>query len=213
MKYHVTHFKSLRVALKELEPFIRNGKHLTSGKPFKKLGGMRSREALANLLVCVAFNSTIPIEDENATRVERLTFYSDPLGGDGIIWDTVAEEPWPTEHVMVPNIKIAEKLDIEQRILKAIEQKNSKGGSAYASGKTLIVLVDFAGGPWHPNRVAKKLPQPFHFDVAWIVGLQKVESSEYVYGVSLLDVTNGNAPVCEIRITEKFDAWQVSWVQ
>jgi hypothetical protein len=48
MKYHVKQFKSLAAALKEIEPFVRNGQHLQTGKPFEKFGGMRSREILAN---------------------------------------------------------------------------------------------------------------------------------------------------------------------
>ena len=48
MKYPVTRFKSLEIALKELEPFVRDGMHLQTGKPFKPLDGMRSRLALAN---------------------------------------------------------------------------------------------------------------------------------------------------------------------
>jgi hypothetical protein len=42
MKHPVKKFKSLAVALKELEPFIRNGAHLQTGKPFKILGDMRT---------------------------------------------------------------------------------------------------------------------------------------------------------------------------
>jgi len=61
-------FESLNLALKELEPFIRNGRHLESGKQFDKFGGMRSREILANWLLCVAVNYA----DE-----KRLTFCSD----------------------------------------------------------------------------------------------------------------------------------------
>ena len=57
MKYSVIQFKNLKVALKELEPFIRNGEHLQSGKPFKQLGQMRSREALANWLLCVVLDA------------------------------------------------------------------------------------------------------------------------------------------------------------
>jgi hypothetical protein len=75
MKHPGTQFKSLAVALKELEPFVRKGEHLQTGRPFDKFGGMRSREILANWLVCVATNA--------ATEGE-LTFCSDPTGGDGI---------------------------------------------------------------------------------------------------------------------------------
>jgi hypothetical protein len=46
MKVSVRRFKSLAIGLKELEPFIRNGQHLATGRPFKRLNGMRSREAL-----------------------------------------------------------------------------------------------------------------------------------------------------------------------
>src|SRR6266702_3988074 len=95
MKYPVTRFKSLAIALKELEPFIRNGEHLQTGKPFKRFGGMRSRELLANWLMCVAINATV--------KAERLTFTSDPTGGDGIIHDTTTDETWATEHVLIPN--------------------------------------------------------------------------------------------------------------
>jgi len=41
----------------ELEPLIRNGEHLLTGKPFEQFGGMRSREMRANCLLCVAINA------------------------------------------------------------------------------------------------------------------------------------------------------------
>ena len=93
VKYAVKKPKSLAVALKELEPFVRNGKHLRTGKPFKKFGDMRSREMLANWLLCAAVS---------AIDNRELTFTSDPVGGDGIICDPATGETWPTEHVMVP---------------------------------------------------------------------------------------------------------------
>ena len=92
MKYQVTQFKSLAAALKEIEPFVRNGQHLQTGKPFEKFGGMRSREILANWLVCVA---------TNAATEGKLTFCSDPIGGDGIIRGEATNEIFPTEHTMV----------------------------------------------------------------------------------------------------------------
>jgi hypothetical protein len=60
MNYKITRFKSLKLAVKELEPFIRNGEHLQTGKPFKPFHGLRSRELLANWLLCVAVNSMHP---------------------------------------------------------------------------------------------------------------------------------------------------------
>jgi hypothetical protein len=100
MKTAVTKFKSLAVALKELEPFIRNGQHLKTGKPFKKFGGMRSPELLANWLMCSTINR---IFGEG-----RLEFTSDPTGTDGMIIDTTTDESWATEHVMaLPDGKTA----------------------------------------------------------------------------------------------------------
>ena len=126
MRYPVRQFKSLAVALKEIEPFIRNGEHLQTGKPFEKFGGMRSREILANWLLCVAINST-----DN----RELTFSSDPVDGDGIICDSATGETWPTEHVMVPRLRPGEKGDAEALILKVIELKRSKGGSPMPPGR------------------------------------------------------------------------------
>lgn len=204
----------MHVVLKELEPFGRNGQHLQSGKPFKQLGGMRSREALANWLVCATHNSTTATAGQRAADADRLTFSSDPIGGDGIIWDTVSEESWPTEHVMVPSVHDNKSLDMEQRMLNAVQRKNDKGGKAYASGKTLIVFLDRQGGPWYPNRVAKALPVPFHFGAVWVVSLQKAgQDGQYTYGVTLLDLAHGNAPVSKVHIAASFDDWDVLPIQ
>lgn len=206
MKHPVTQFKNLAVALKELEPFIRDGEHLQTGKPFEKFGGMRSREILANWLLCVAINAEDGVE---------LTFSSDPIGGDGIIRNAGTDETWPTEHVMVPRLREGETGDAETLILNAIEQKRLKGGAAYARGKTLIVFLEAgtAAGQWLPNRVTRKLPEPLEFATVWVVGLKGVEDGEYVYSIVHLDVSNGDAPIILVRITKEFDAWDVTRVQ
>src|SRR5262249_2889519 len=76
--------------------------------------------------------------------------------------------------------------DLETQILAAIGQKQTKGGAAYAEGKTLIVFLNAGGGPWLPNKVARQLLTPLDFDDVWVVGLQRVEAGEYVYGVTRL---------------------------
>jgi hypothetical protein len=204
MKHQVTQFKSLALALKELEPFVRNGEHLQTGKPFDKFGGMRSREILANWLVCVATNA--------ATEGE-LTFCSDPIGGDGIISDVKTGETWPTEHVIVPRLRPGETGDAETLILNAINLKRKKGGVAYAEGKTLIVFLGAGAGVWYPNQVAKQLPDPLLFATVWVVGLQGVEDGEYVYGVTNLDLTEGKVPTLLVRVSRDFGSWQVTRIQ
>jgi len=204
MKYEVTRFKSMQAALKELEPFIRNGEHLQTGKPFKRFGGMRSREVLANWLICAVFNFEF--------GAERLTFTSDPLGSDGIVYDNETNSTWSTEHVMVPRARADETPDIKALILKVIDLKQTKGGAAYASGKTLVVFLEAGGGTWYPNQVAKQLPE-IDFETVWVVGLQGVEDAQYVYGVTNLNMDGGNAPTWVVRISPDFDAWEVARIQ
>jgi hypothetical protein len=204
MKYLVRRFKNMEVALKQLEPFVKNAAHLDSGKPFENFGGMRSRELLANWLLCV----TIQAVDKR-----QLTFSSDPIGGDGIVQDDATGETWPTEHVMVPRQGGGENAEAQALILAAIEQKRTKGGAAYASGKTLVVFLDADTSAWHPNRVARALPDPLHFEAVWVVGLQKVEDGAYIYGVTHLDVSGGNAPTFLVRISKDFDTWEVTDLQ
>src|SRR5882724_6208186 len=114
INHHVWRFKSLERALKELERFVRNGHHLQTGKPIAQLGDMRSREMLANWLLCVVGNATV----ESA----KLTFCSDPTGGDGIIWDEASGETWRTEHVMVPHLP-DQADDAEVLILEKVDHK------------------------------------------------------------------------------------------
>ena len=56
MKYRVARFQEPQRSFEAAEPFIRNGEHLQTGKPFTRFGGLRSREILANWLLCVALN-------------------------------------------------------------------------------------------------------------------------------------------------------------
>lgn len=204
MKYKVRRFKNLAVALKELEPFIRNGEHLQTGKPFNSLDGMRSREALANWLLCVAVN---------AVNDSKLTFCSDPTGGDGVICDDVTHETFPTEHILIPNLRAGETGNVEAMILNAIEKKRSKGGAAYANGKTLIVFLNAGAGTWFPNKIAWQLPTPLHFATVWVVGLQAVKEGSYIYGVTNLEVSEGDAPTFHVSIARDFGAWEVRKVQ
>jgi hypothetical protein len=202
MKYMVTKFKNMKMALKELEPFVRNGDHLQTGKSFEEFGNLRSRELLANWLLCVAVDP------------ERLTFTSDPLGSDGIIYDMKTEETWQTEHILVPRPRDSEVKEISMLILEAINKKWTKGGAAYATGKTLVVFLNAGGGSeWFPNKIAKELPVPLNFEAVWVVGLYSVVSEQYTYSVTRLDLSQGNAPAWLIHIGKDFNSWEVLPVQ
>lgn len=203
MKHPVRQFKSLAVALKELEPFIRDGRLIRSGRPLAKFGNMLPREAIANLMVCLCIKGV---------DGKDLTFVSDPIGVDGVVWERSSETAWPTEHVMAGGPRSG-KRPADRTILDAIAQKNQKGGGAYASGKTLIVFADAASGAWCPNRVARQLPDPLHFDAVWVVALQRVKDGEYAYAVTRLDVSGGDAPTMMVRINRDFSSWTVERLQ
>ncbi len=105
-------------------------------------------------------------------------------------------------------------MDVEALIIAAISAKNDRG-AAYAENKTLVVFVDVAGRPWHPNRVAKRVHNTLHFDVAWLASLHGVvEDGAYHYDVTCLHIEDqGNAPVWRVSIAPGFDGWTVQRIQ
>ncbi len=201
MKHAVVKFKSLEIVLRELEPFVRNGQHLLTGRPFNQFGGMRSREMLANWLICVVANKF--------AGDHSFVFTSDPVGGDGIIVDERTGETWPTEHVLAYHgPKHISPKDDDDYILQQIEAKLEKGGASYAEGKTLIVMAEGIGA-WNPTQTAKRLPKPLHFDAVWTVALHAATCGMYQYDVARLDLSRGAAPVWRVSITSDFNSWTV----
>lgn len=210
LTYKVRRFKSLAIALKELEPFIRNGQYLQSGRPFKQLNGMLPREAVANWLMCAALDFEF--------GSGRMSFSSDPTGGDGVLHDSNNHRTWRTEHVMVRRpLTIEEAVNaktVETQILQAVRKKQAKG-IQYASGKLLIVFLDAGSGAWFPNKAARLLPRALLFSEVWIVGLHGVlmRGCGFVYAVTQLNLTSGDAPTWLVRIEEDFLSWTVSRLQ
>lgn len=207
LRYRVRSFVSLEKCLNELERFVLNGEHLLTGKPFRQFGHMRSREVLANWLLCAVLNFE--------SGADRCYLSTDPEGGDGLIVDHEDGTGQPTEHVMVPRPRGRQASvcqGTEGSILRQIGIKNAKG-EAYGSGKVLVVFLDRGGEAWWPTRVARRLPSPLHFVEVWIVGLQRVVADGYIYAVTLLDIAEGHAPTWSVRINGDFRAWNVSRVQ
>jgi hypothetical protein len=207
MKYEVTRFKSLTLALKDIEPFVRDGKHLLTGKPFQQFGNMRSREVLGNWLMCVVINAHLGKDSH--------TFTSDPQGSDGIILNTDTGETWPSEHVMVAKSYNSneQNLSIEDRIINAFNEKLNKGGDAYASGKQLIIFLNSDGGSWNPRKVSKQLPRHLCFADVWVVGLLPAEAKQYVYSLSQLGTADRDAPTWKVYIEGDFCSWKVESIQ
>lgn len=199
MKLNLKHFSNLDSVLKGLEPYVRGREHLYKGRPFDRLGGLRSREILLNWLLCAVLNDGRP--------TKPFTFSGDTQGDDGIICDRYARVGYPTEHVMVPVATATETRDIARLIEDAVSNKQAKG-PAYARGKILVVFLDAGLGEWHPNRVARQLPK-VDFDGVWVAGLHSVVDDEYIYGVTHLNLSGGDSPICLVRIGKNFDEWSV----
>lgn len=207
MRYSVVALKSLNLALAELKPFILNGIHLQKSRGFKRMNGMRSREMLSNWLLCAVINSHL--------SPDRMTFTSAPeaVGGDGILVDRLTNIGFPTEHVIVAGTTKNEGRDAHELILEAIRHKLDKGGASYAAGKVLIVLLFQGAGQWHPNRVARQLPDPILFEAVWVTSLHSVMDGRYTYNVTKLDLSEGNAPAWCVEINDQFDAWTITRIQ
>lgn len=202
MRYSGKTFKSMKICLKELEKFIRDGNHLETGKPFQRFDGLRSREVLGNWLVCAALNFE--------QKSERLRICTDPQGGDGVIYDTKQKILEYMEHILVSQNNRTTK-NTETLILEHIDKKRSKGGKAYASGKSLVVFLNKKGENWTPNKIAKKLPIDLYFNGVWVVGLQGIINKKYIYNVVKLDVSG--CPIWQIYINKSFDSWKIKRIQ
>ena len=204
MKFNVTHFNSPQIALEELEPYVRDGRHLYTGKPFKRFGGLRSWELLANWLICALLNAGNPRSP--------FTFTTDPQGGDGILYDRESATGWLTEHVVVPKPTPGDVRDITALIVDTVAAKQAKGEAAYVPGKVLVVFLDAGLGEWFSNMVAQQLPK-VDFDEVWVAGLHGKVRDQHVYGITQPDLRGGNSPVCLVRIGRDFSDWEVERLQ
>src|SRR5258708_1376153 len=168
MRSHVRKIRDLNLVLKDLERHIKAPDFLRTGRPFGNFG-LLPRELLANLLICFAGN----FEDPK----NRLTVCTDPLGGDGLIFNQNHGGYMSTEHVFVPAPRGRDLHSVEQKILAAVAHKNKKG-ARYASGKDLVVFSE-AAGAWHPNQTARRLIGVHGFESVWVTHLESAENQEY----------------------------------
>lgn len=202
MRQDVTTFKTLKICIKELEQFIRDGNHLETGRRFKRFGNLSSSEVLGCWLLAVVLC--------HEAKSEKIRICTDPQGGDGTLYDIEELQSYPIEQVMVTNWGVVDK-DTEGLILEQINKKQNKGGKAYAAGKTLMVFLNRKGESWHPNRLARNLPEELDFDDVWVVGLQEVIDDSYTYNVTQLNAYG--CPIWRVIIDNSFEGWQVKKIQ
>jgi hypothetical protein len=130
---YLKQIRDLKIALKDMEPYVKNPTFLTQGKRFFNFN-MLVREAWANLLICAVM--------EKITG-ERFTFQESD--GDGIIGSKDSKIAHIVEHVCAMDFPAGKQLPKgEDRVLWAINHK-TKRGPEYAKGKILVVFFDGAG--------------------------------------------------------------------
>jgi len=196
--------KDLRAALKPLKPVFRNissnGRKipLENGREIKVFGDLKPRELAVNWLLAAVADHLYPDI--------HFTVATNPEGGDGQIYDLVSRTGLPTEHVIVRGGDGP----ADDLILKAIQKKVEKGGKPYAGGKTLVVYR-YSGGDkqqWYPNKLARRLPKPLHFDAVWVVGFEGFFSGGMVYAVTRL--VKGGSPIWWVTLAPDFLSWAIT---
>ncbi|WBT36572.1 hypothetical protein [Hyphomicrobium sp. DMF-1] len=194
----------LRAALKPLEPVFRNistnGRTipLEHGREIKVFGDLKPRELAVNWLLAAVADHLFPDM--------HFTVATNPEGGDGQIYDLISRTGLPTEHVIVRGGDAP----VDDLILNAIQKKVEKGGKAYAGGKTLVVFR-YSGGDkqqWFPNKLARRLPNPLHFEAVWVVGFEGYSSDGMVYAVTRLE--RESSPVWWVTIAPDFLTWAIT---
>lgn len=201
MKHNVKSLKSIAVALKELEPYIRDGSKIKTHPEFKSIK-QRPRELLGNCLLCAV---------ANAERVaETVQIYSDPFDGDGLLVDSATDEKMFVEQVYA---RAEDGKDAETLIAKAFSLKASKG-KQYAAGRTLVILSE-AGGPYFPNRLAHQFRGKHHFRGVWLLGLDAAAIAQGQYSYTVADISGETepAPVWCVTLRGDFTSWTVARVQ
>ncbi len=150
----VSRIKDFNVALKDMEPLVKNPAFLRIGREFQNFS-LRPREAWANWLICVVLRKL---------HGDAITF-SEDASGDGFIIDERFGVAIPTEHVsaleLLPEVK-KDMLKGEARIIEAINKKIAEGFD-YANGKYLVVFFDGAG-IWYRDKVREAINGRHNFN-------------------------------------------------
>jgi len=192
--------KDFKIALKEMEPYIKNPNFLIKGREFTNFS-LRPREAWANWLLCVVLRKL---------HGENITFTEDTKG-DGFIIDKNTRETIPTEHVSALENPFNKLPKGEDRVINAINQKISKG-SDYAKGKWLVVFFDGAG-EFYRNKIRENIKGRHNFDAVYCIGLLISDENGYQYTVTEFRESSGDKSITfKVEINDYFTDWKISQI-
>ncbi|NQT49459.1 hypothetical protein HQ571_02065 [Candidatus Kuenenbacteria bacterium] len=192
--------KDFKIALKDMEPYVKDPNFLIKGKPFVNFS-LRPREAWANWLLCVVLRQL---------NGERITFAEDPYG-DGFIVDKNTGRIIQTEHVSALENLFDELPKGEARIIKRINLKIEKGNE-YAKNKWLVVFFDGAGIVYR-NKIRENIKGRHNFEVVYCIGLLTSDKSGYSYAITEFKDSHGDKSISfKVEINNDFTDWEVSQI-
>lgn len=194
----VKQVKDFRLALKDIEPYVKDPHFLIKGREFTNFS-LRPREMWANWLLTAILRKL---------HGEHITFAEDP-SGDGFIVDSKTGEVIPTEHVSALENPLNPLPKGEERVINAINQKIKKG-SDYAKGKWLVVFFDGAG-KFYRNKIRESILGRHGFGAVYIIGLLTSDEKGYSYLVTEFKDSSGDKSVTfKIDIDINFTDWEIS---
>lgn len=195
---HKKLIRDFKIALKDLEPMVKNPQFLWNGRDIKNFS-LRPREAWANWLICVVLQKM---------HNRSITFMEDDKG-DGFIVDKDRKIIVPTEHVCALDTPKGKKLPSgEKRVVDAINLKIEKGNE-YAQGKLLVVFFDGAG-EFYRNKIRESIFGKHKFEAVFCVGLLISSNSGYSYTVTeFRDSFKDQSITHRVDIKGDFSDWEV----
>lgn len=197
MEKELKQIKDLKIALKDMEPYVKNPTFLTQGKRFSNFN-MLIREAWANLLICAVM--------EKITG-ERYTFQESD--GDGIIGNIDRKTSHIVEHVCAMDFPAGTRPpEGEERVLWAIKHKTERGAE-YARNKILVVFFDGAG-LFVRSKIRESIFGKHKFKSVICIGLLTEDDTGYEYILTEYRDEYGNKSISyRIKIPMDFSGWAI----
>lgn len=192
--------KDFKIALKALEPYVKNPDFLIRGREFTNFS-LRPREAWANWLLSVVLRKLYG---------DNITFAEDPYG-DGFIVDRKTGEMIPTEHVSALENPLNPLPKGESRVIDAINLKITRGAE-YAKGKWLVVFFDGAN-EFYRNKIRESIKDRHNFGAVYCVGLLTADENGYAYSITEFRESHGDQSVTfKVAINADFTDWEISQI-
>lgn len=193
--------KNLNIAMKDLEPYVKNPKFLTQGVRLQNFN-MLVREAWANILLCTVLRK---ITGHDYT-------FQEEMNGDGIIFNNTDSTSFGVEHVCAMDYPAGRKLPQgDARIIWAIDHKIARGAD-YAKDKALVVFFDGAGMFTRQN-IRENICGRHGFKAVFIIGLLEVVDSKYSYLVTEFRDSFGDKSLSHrVEIDKDFKGWAITQI-